>query len=96
MGTLTLLWVCSAALVFLASAAGCCWIVVRAWRGQADSIDGMGFASFFGLGLMALVALAHGLAQVRAPWARAGIVGVNVLVQPFSAYLGGSTEITIQ
>ena len=37
MDTLTLLWVCSAALAVLASAAGCGWIAARAWRGKAQA-----------------------------------------------------------
>jgi len=86
MDALTGCWITAALVVALAGLGGCIW-VLRESRRQPHPFDGDGFAAFFMLGIGALVALAVGLRRVGGLWSTAGIVAVNVVVQPFCLYL---------
>jgi len=87
MDALLLAWILAASVVAVASAVACGWLVARALHGKDEPADGWGFAGFAGLGLLALVALALGLGRVGVRWALLGLVGVNLLMQPFCVYL---------
>lgn len=86
MDALTVCWIAAALIVALAALGGCVWLV-RTTRPETHSFDGYVFASFFLLGIVALVALAVGLGRVGGLWAAAALIAVNVLIQPVCLYL---------
>jgi len=79
-------WLAAAMLMALAALGGFVW-VIRSSRRKPSSFDGYVFALCVMLGIAALIALAAGLGRVGGPWAAAGIVAVNLLLQPFCLYL---------
>jgi hypothetical protein len=63
------------------------WVLRSARQGAPNSFDGYGFVAFFMLEIGALLTLAAGLRQAGGPWAVAGIIAINTLIQHVSLYL---------
>lgn len=52
-----------------------------------DPLAGYGFASAFGIGLLALIAIAWDLGRLHESWTIVPIVAINAVMQPFCLYV---------